>query len=88
MNTAKLLFVQYDFKTAIPLTQAVKDYFNSELSDREILRKANHGEFPFPVYRADPKNKKSNWFVNLESLANWLDKKAKQAEIDYQNMQS
>lgn len=88
MNTAKLLLLQYDFKTAIPLTQAVKDYFNSTLTDKEILRKANNGEFPFPVYKADPTNKKSGWFVNLESLANWLDKKAEQAKMDYHNMQS
>lgn len=86
MNTAKLLLLQYDFKSAIPLVQAVRDYFNGELSDREILRKANNGEFPFPVYKADPANKKSAWFVNLESLASWLDNRAKQAQIDYQNM--
>lgn len=64
------------------------DYFNSKLSEREISRKAHHGEFPFPVYKADPTNKKSNWFVSLESLANWLDKKAEQAKMDYHNMQS
>lgn len=87
-NTAKFLLLQYDFKTAIPLEKAVKDYFNSELSEREISRKAHNGEFPFPVYKADPSNRKSGWFVSLESLANWLDKKSKQAEIDYKNMQS
>lgn len=86
MNTAKLLMLQYDFKSAIPLTQAVKDYFNAELSEREIVRKANKGEFPFPVYKSDPTNRKSGWFVNLESLASWLGNKAKQAQKDYQNI--
>lgn len=87
MNTAKQLLLQYDFKTAIPLIQAVRDYYNSTMKDKQIFELASQAKFPFPVYKADPKNKKSEWFVNLEDLASWLDKRKLEAQKDWQNMQ-
>lgn len=87
MNTAKQLLLQYDFKTAIPLTQAVKDYYNPSMSVKQIHKLASQAKFPFPVYKADPKNQKSGWFVNLEGLAQWLDKRKLDAQKDWQNMQ-
>lgn len=88
MDTVKLLMLQYDFKTAIPLSQAVRDYVCPDIDDTQINRRANAGEFPFPCYKADPNNKKSGWFVNLTSLANWLDSRRIEAEKDYLAMNS
>ena len=38
INTAKALLMQYDFKTAIPLGQAVRDYLNPEVDDAQANR--------------------------------------------------
>ncbi len=84
INTAKALLMQYDFKTAIPLGQAVRDYLNPEVDDAQANRNANEGKIPFPCYKADPSNKKSAWFVNIESLAKWLDNRRQEAEKDHQ----
>lgn len=88
MDISKQLLLQYDFRAAIPLVQVIHDYYNPSMTEAEISRKARNAEFPFPVYRADTKNKKSAWYVNLVSLAEWLNKKQQEAKQDFINMHS
>lgn len=83
IETAKALMLQYDFRTAIPLAQAVRDYINPTIKDEQVNKSANAGEYPFPCYKADPNNKKSAWFVSVESLAKWLDSRKIEAEKDH-----
>lgn len=84
MHTAKMLMLQYDFKTAVPLIQVVRDYYNSTLTEREIKTQAKAGKFPFACYQAEnKKNSQTDWFVTIESLAEWIDKKKQEATKDY-----
>lgn len=65
----------------VPLERVVAHYF-PHLSEREWKRRAAMQQFPFPVFRPE-KSQKAPWLVNVNQLAEYLDKQAAEAAKDW-----
>lgn len=80
LSTTDYLFMKYRSMT-IDLMTIVEDYY-PHLSKAEALRKANHCEFPFSVFKID-KSKRAPFLVHLNDFADVLDKQYSQASKDF-----
>ena len=80
MNTAFLLLAEFN-QADIPLESVATKYLG--LDKREAYRRAAAAQLPFPAYRAG--SQKSPWLVNVNDLAEYLDKARAQARKDWQN---
>lgn len=80
MKNLDILKERYN-SPAIPLLTAMRDFVNPSINERQVNRRANSGDLPFPAYKSD--NNKSCWFVNIKALAKYLDNKEIEALKDY-----
>ena len=80
MDNLTILSRRYN-SPAIPLLTAMRDFVNPSINERQVNRRANAGDLPFPAYKPD--NKKGAWFVHIKALAKWLDKMEKLANKDF-----
>lgn len=65
----------------VPLEKVVAHYL-PHLSEREWKRRASLQQLPFPVFRAE-KSQKAPWLVNVNALAEYLDKQAAEQAKDW-----
>lgn len=86
LDTAYLLAMRYR-KPVIELSEVCRHYLNIT-TPSEMNRKAAAQAFPFPVFRADPANKKSPYLVKISALAAWLDTQAEQGQREWEKVNS
>ena len=63
----------------IPITEVGKKYFN--YSEDVSKRYASENKFPFPVFKAG--SGKSQWFVDIKALAEYLDKRKEEGNKNF-----
>lgn len=68
----------------VQLEKVVSLYF-PHLSEREWKRRASLQQFPFPIFRPE-RSQKAPWLVNVNALAEYLDKQAADAAKDWRAM--
>jgi len=72
----RLYFLMGEFGTNdVPLQTVARKYFGHD--DDTIKRWARHKKYPFPVFRAG--GQKSDWFVSIQALSNYLDQRENEA---------
>lgn len=81
MSTLHALLVEFGTHQ-IPL-EALREKFLS-LSAQEAKRAATTNQLPFPVYKAG--SRQSQWIVNANDFANYLDKLREDAANDHRRL--
>lgn len=77
MSMSTIFLVMAEFQTCdIPLEDIAEKYFGYD--KKKMLREANKQGFPFPVRRAG--GQKSQWLVNANDLADWIDRGLAEAQ--------
>jgi hypothetical protein len=81
MNTAFLLMAQFN-KAIVPLDEICKAYFGLEARTAKNYAKA--GRLPVTAFRTGSSNK-APWLINVNDLAEYLDKQRDAAKQDQIN---
>lgn len=84
-STLQLLNMRH-MKPIIPLEQACNLYLPHISNPETIAKRASEQGFPFPVFKAEPHNKKSPYMVKIKELAAWIDRQAEQGEYDWRKV--
>lgn len=84
-STIQLLNMRH-MTPIITLELACKLYLPHINSHDAITKRASEQGFPFPVFKAEPNNKKSPYMVKLKELAAWIDREAEQGEHDWKKV--
>lgn len=82
MKTIFLLMAEFDSPT-IPLEKVAQKYFNIS-SKAEYDRKAKNHTLPVPAFRMG--GQRSQWFIHVEALAEYIDKLAAEQKTVWQKM--
>lgn len=85
LDTSFILAMRYR-APCVELSVVCRHYFPNLKNISEINRKASQQGFPFPVFRADPNNKRSSYFVKISALAAWIDEQAEQGEREWEQV--
>lgn len=84
LSSYHILMLRYGSPVVL-LESVVNDYF-PHMDIKHANRRANAQDLPFPVFKSEPNNKHSKWFVNIADLASYLDKQCSIAQQDFSNM--
>lgn len=79
-----ILLMRYKMPIVL-LDTIVQDYL-PHLTLSSANRRAAKQDLPFPVFKLD--GSKSNYYVNIDDVAAWLDSVHQTSRQDWQNMQT
>ncbi|WP_045860347.1 pyocin activator PrtN family protein [Teredinibacter purpureus] len=81
LSTVFILMAEYQ-QADIPLDIIAEKYF---AHDKDKMQRYARGfKYPFPVFRGG--TQKSQWLVNVNDLANWIDQKRSEAQHQQQTL--
>lgn len=83
MNTFFLLMAEYE-TAHVPLETIADKYLG--LCRRKAMEKASKGTLPFPAIRST--SQQAPWMVDLRDVAEWFDRERRNAQADWQKIQS
>lgn len=83
MNTLFALLARHG-DTNIPLEKCCAEYFGIDV--KKANERACLQDLPVPTYKLG--GKRSPWFVSAEKLAEYIDKKKREAQLDWERVRA
>ncbi|EGQ8008893.1 TPA: hypothetical protein GRR58_22090 [Vibrio parahaemolyticus] len=76
LSTKSMLAGMFGMKPCVPLEDITEEFL--DISFNTAQRKARLNELPFPAFRLGM-SQKSPWYVNLDELAEYIEKRSSEA---------